>query len=192
LSRTFKEEPKMKMNKLKSTLMLLGAPLVLAACAGADIRAPYTPGAIAVPAGHEVALKTVGIGEITYECRAVAGMDSTYGWAFAEPSAVLWDYYRTAVLGKYYGSPTWEASDGSKVTGKQVAISAVPGGNIPLQLVQANPTTGTGAMSGITYIQRINTVGGDAPTTPCTMASAGARQQVKYQADYVMYKAMPN
>lgn len=60
--------------------------------------------------------------------------------------------------------------------------------NIPLQLVQANPATGNGAMTDVTYIQRLNTVGGVAPSAPCGKPNAGARQQVKYQADYVFYK----
>ena len=36
--------------------------------------------------------------------------------------------------------------------------------------------------------QRLNTVGGVAPSAPCGKPNAGARQQVKYQADYVFYK----
>lgn len=44
-------------------------------------------------------------------------------------------------------------------------------------------------MSGITYIERINTQGGVAPFDACTATNAGARKMVKYQADYVFYKA---
>ena len=93
------------------------------------------------------------------------------------------------MVGKYYGGPTWEASDGSQVTGKQFAVSpAATPQNIPLQLVQANPAMGSGAMTDVTYIQRLNTVGGVAPSALCTKVNAGAKQQVKYQADYVFYK----
>ena len=38
-------------------------------------------------------------------------------------------------------------------------------------------------MMGVTYIQRLNTVGGNAVGT-CTAAITGAKQQVKYAADY--------
>ena len=38
-------------------------------------------------------------------------------------------------------------------------------------------------MMGVTYIQRLNTVGGTAVGT-CTAAVTGAKQQVKYAADY--------
>jgi hypothetical protein len=133
-------------------------------------------------------MTTVGIGEITYECRAKADAVDVFEWVFVAPVATLYDGNRNTV-GKYYAGPTWEAADGSKVTGKQLAVSPAPGtGNIPLQLVQANQASSGGAMSDVTYIQRLNTVGGVAPSTPCGPANVGARQQVKYQADYVFYK----
>ena len=114
-------------------------------------------------------------------------MAGAFEWVLAGPDAILYDSNKMAV-GKYYGGPTWEANDGSKVTGKQLAVSPNPG-SIPLQLVQANPSMGKGAMSDITYIQRLNTVGGAAPTTPCGAANVNAKQIVKYQADYVFYRA---
>lgn len=61
--------------------------------------------------------------------------------------------------------------------------------SIPLQLVQAGPSTGIGAMSDITYIQRMNTKGGVAPAMPCGASSLGAKTTVKYEADYLFYKA---
>ena len=32
--------------------------------------------------------------------------------------------------GQHYGGPTWEAADGSKITGKQVAVAPAAAGNI--------------------------------------------------------------
>ena len=93
------------------------------------------------------------------------------------------------MVGKYYGGPTWEAADGSKVGGKQLAVAPSPNpGSIPLQLVQASPAMGSGAMNGVSYIQRLNTMGGVAPMDACGAASAGTKKTVKYQADYVFYK----
>jgi hypothetical protein len=44
-------------------------------------------------------------------------------------------------------------------------------------------------MAGVTFIQRLNTVGGVAPATPaCAAANAGARTTVPYSADYVFFK----
>lgn len=162
-------------------------PIMLAACA-APMQAPVAPSAVTPPAGSKYAMTTAGIGQITYECRAKAGAAEAYEWVFVAPVAELYDSNKIMV-GKYYGGPTWEAMDGSKVTGKQVAVSPASGpGNIPLQLVQANPAMGSGAMTDVTYIQRLNTVGGVAPSTPCVKANVGAKQQVQYQADYVFYK----
>lgn len=162
---------------------------LLSACSSMTaMNAPEVPAAIAVPAGNKLAMTTVGIGELTYECRAKAGAAGAYEWVFAGPNAVLYDMNKK-VVGKYYGGPTWESNDGSKVTGKQLAVAPGKPGAIPLQLVQANPATGMGVMQGVTYIQRLNTVGGVAPADPCTANNVGAKKLVNYQADYLLYKA---
>ena len=175
---------------MRKSFILLSSLSVslLAACGGmSTMSAPDVPAAIAVPAGHQMVMRQVGAGDLTYECRVKAGT-TDHEWVFAGPTAVLYDSDRKAV-GKYYGGPTWESSDGSKVTGKQLAISPGASGSIPLQLVQANPATGMGAMNGVTYIQRVNTQGGVAPAAACGAANVGTKQMVKYQADYVFYKA---
>jgi len=93
-------------------------------------------------------------------------------------------------VGRYYGPPaTWENSDGSKITGTQLAVSPAAAGSIPLQLVKANPAMGQGAMEGVTYIQRVATKGGVAPATACAADSKGRKEVVDYQADYVFWKA---
>lgn len=165
---------------------------VLFALAGPGLAAidnTSLPEPVRVPAGHIQALETIGTGEITYECREKKDMAGAYEWAFLAPVATLWDTQQKSI-GKYYGGPTWEAMDGSKVTGKQVAIAPAAPGNIPLQLVKADPAMGNGAMTGVTYIQRLETRGGVAPSAACNAAAAGAKQQVGYQAKYVFYKQM--
>lgn len=175
------------MNSYTPLALLVTLPL-FAACASTPI-APMVPAAIAVPAGHKVAMTTVGVGEITYECRAKADAPGAYAWAFVAPVATLFNADKTKTVGSYYAGPTWQAIDGSKVTGKQLAVSpAASPTAIPLQLVQAAPASGSGDMVGVSYIQRLNTIGGVAPTSSCDAATAGAKQQVKYQADYVFYK----
>ncbi|MBA2690672.1 MAG: DUF3455 domain-containing protein [Burkholderiales bacterium] len=176
------------MKKHLTVLAGAGITLALAACSSM-MKAPDAPAAVSVPAGNKPVMATVGIGELTYECRAKANMTDAFEWAFAGPNAVLYDTNRVAV-GKYYSGPTWESNDGSKVTGKQLAVA--PAGNpgaIPLQLVQANPAAGNGVMTGVTYIQRLNTVGGTAPADACTSINVGDKKLVKYQADYIFYKA---
>lgn len=147
------------------------------------------PDAVKVPAGNMVAMETVGVGEITWQCRADKDMAGKYAWTFAGPDAKLLDRSGKQV-GKYYGPPaTWESMDGSKFDGKQLAVAPGGEGNIPFQLVKANPAMGTGAMTGVTYVQRSATKGGVAPKSDCGAANVDAKVIVKYQADYVFYKA---
>ncbi|WP_043459370.1 DUF3455 domain-containing protein [Azohydromonas australica] len=165
--------------------------LVAVAAAGpvlANVDNAALPGPVQVPAGHAMKLWSVGKGEIRYACRERADQAGGYAWAFVAPMATLYDKDMKAI-GKYYGGPTWEAADGSKVTGKQLAVAPGSAGSIPLQLVQAEPAMGQGAMTGVSYIQRLNTQGGVPPSAPCDASRAGAEQTVSYQADYVFYGA---
>ncbi|MEC5215156.1 hypothetical protein RCH09_000086 [Actimicrobium sp. GrIS 1.19] len=172
-----------------NTVLLLALATALAACAGmTPMATPEAPAAVSVPAGNKVAMTAVGSGDLGYECRAKAATPGAFEWVFTGPNAMLLDKNKTPI-GKYYAGPTWESNDGSKVTGKQLAVAPGVAGAIPLQLVQANPATGNGAMSGVTYIQRLKTVGGVAPAEACAEAGVGTRKTVKYQADYVFYKA---
>ena len=92
-------------------------------------------------------------------------------------------------VGSYYGPPaTWAAMDGSKITGTQLAVAPGGAGNIPLQLVKANPAMGAGAMMGVTHIQRVATKGGVAPAMACAATNMGQKQVVAYQADYIFWK----
>ncbi|MBV7542362.1 DUF3455 domain-containing protein [Acidovorax sp. sic0104] len=184
------------------TLAIAGAvtaAALLAACgsmssSSSSSRAPMysqdsLPDTIKVPAGNKVAMETVGVGEITYECRDKANAPGQTEWFFVGPKAVLNDRSGKQV-GTYYGPPaTWESQDGSKLTATQLAVAPSGTGNLPYQLVKANPAMGSGAMTGVTYIQRVALKGGVAPAAACTAANKGERQIVKYQADYIFWKA---
>ncbi|MDP1955651.1 MAG: DUF3455 domain-containing protein [Polaromonas sp.] len=177
------------------TAMATATVALIAACASTTPVMPsYSqaalPAAVQVPTGNKVALETIGVGEITYQCSAKKDMAGQFEWVFAGPDARLLDRSGKQV-GKYYGPPaTWEAMDGSKLTAVQLAVAPHTAGSIPLQLVKGNPAMGAGAMQGVTYIQRVNTQGGVAPAAPCTAANLSVKQIVKYQADYIFYKAM--
>ncbi len=173
------------------TVLLLGSVALLGACASAPapmklIDNAALPEAVRVPAGQTARMSTSATGELTYECRAKKDMAGQHEWVFVGPVATLFGPNKQ-VVGKYYAGPTWESNDGSKVTGKQVAVASNGPGNIPLQLVKAEPAMGMGAMQGVSFIQRLNTQGGVAPAAVCNAASLGQRQQVVYSADYVFY-----
>ena len=181
---------------MTQTFALLGTVALLSACAaGPSMMAmkpvdnAALPEPVRVPAGAKQTMATTGVGEITYECREKANMAGAHEWVFVAPVATLYGADKKMV-GKYYAGPTWEAADGSKVTGKQLAVAPAMAGSIPLQLVKAEPAMGMGAMQGVSYIQRLNTKGGVAPAAACNAASAGQRMQVAYEADYVFYGMM--
>lgn len=166
---------------------------IAATCLSVAIPAAYAqsslPDSIKVPDGHKITLETVGVGEITYECRDKAGATGQAEWVFVGPKAVLNDRNGKQV-GDYFGPPaTWQAKDGSKVTGTQLAVAPSSAGNIPFQLVKANPAEGKGAMNGVSYIQRVATQGGVAPASGCSVADKGKQQVVTYQADYIFWAA---
>lgn len=180
---------------IKTTLSL-ATVLALAACAtgmGTSPAMTYSqaslPAAVQVPAGHRVALETVGVGQITYECRAKKDA-AGHEWVFVGPDAKLLDRSGRPV-GRYYGPPaTWESQDGSRLTATQLAVAPAAAGSIPLQLVKANPSMGMGAMQGVTHIQRVATQGGVAPAMACGAEQLGRKEVVKYQADYIFWKAV--
>jgi Protein of unknown function (DUF3455) len=184
---------KLSRRMLKSTFTLV-AVAGLAACGTASMAPSFTqdalPQAVKVPAGHRVAWETVGVGEITYECRAKANMADAFEWVFVGPKADL-KSRKGDKVGLYFGPPaTWAGTDGSNITGTQVAVAPAQAGSIPLQLVKANPANGSGVMQGVSYIQRVATKGGVAPALPCAAPSVGSRQIVQYQADYIFWKAV--
>lgn len=177
---------------MKNVLLLSCAAALLGACASTPapmmVDNMALPEAVRVPAGQKQRMHTSATGEITYECREKKDMAGAHEWVFVAPVATLFGPGKQ-VVGKYYGGPTWESNDGSKVVGKQVAVAPGGAGNIPLQLVKAEPAMGMGAMQGVSFIQRLNTQGGVAPATACDASTKGNRQQVKYAADYVFYGA---
>jgi hypothetical protein len=101
-----------------------------------------------------------------------------------------------------FGSPTWQSSfDSSVVWGNKTGSitagtdpSCPNSGSIPCLLLQAIGSQpgplGSGIMTSTTYIQRLNTNGGSAPSTGCAAASdVGAQVLVPYTADYYFYSA---
>jgi hypothetical protein len=163
---------------LLGLLVLLISTLVASAVpAGARPKPPPVPADLAVPADQAVVLDVVGEGVQIYDC--VAGT-----WTFREPAAVLYGR-RHRPVGIHFRGPTFEAFDGSSVVGALQA--SVPGGGaIPWLLLRATTRAGDGVLSGVDFIQRIQTEGGVAPTTACDPA-ADATVAVPYRARYVFY-----
>lgn len=117
-----------------------------------------------------------------YQCKR--GNDGRLLWSFSAPEATLKDDTGQLVV-KHYSGPTWEAPDGSKVTGKvlrQTPNAQAPD-SIPLLLLQATSTGGAGLLARTRYVQRLNTLGGQALPQACTQE--GQENRMPYRADYV-------
>ena len=139
------------------------------------------PGAIAAP-GETVVLSVHAEGAQVYECKA--GTDGKLGWLFREPIATLMADGKT--VGRHYAGPNWESVDGSAVTGK--AIGNAPGAtanDIAWLKLEVIAHRGSGILSGVTTVQRINTEGGQL-TGACD--KLGATKSAPYSADYVFLK----
>ena len=170
---------------------IVATACLAATAAVAQPEPAAAPEPVRAPADHRVAMDTLGVGEITYECREKKDAAGQYEWVFVAPSATLYDMQKRTV-GRYYGGPTWESNDGSKVTGKQVAVAPSPNArSIPLQLVKAEPAMGSGALSGVSYIQRLDTKAGVAPASACDASAKGRQEKVAYEARYVFYRPRP-
>ncbi len=171
--------------------LLAGLLLVSSAIAHERCHAeqsPPVPADLQVPTGNELAFRATGVGVQIYVW-APSPTDSTvYTWTLKAPHAVLFRHGGD-VVGIHFGGPTWENNDGSKIGGKRLAGVTVDPNAIPWLLLQGVNPFGTGVFADVTYIQRLNTVGGLAPTTPG--AEPGQEVLVPYMADYLLYHAKP-
>ena len=92
------------------------------------------------------------------------------------------------MVGKHFAGPTWQGQDGSAVIGAVLERAAAPdAGAIPWLLLEAKDHQGSGAFSTITHVQRLDTIGGVAPSEGCDEAHAGEEVRAPYEATYVFF-----
>jgi hypothetical protein len=164
-------------------LLALGVPAPAGAEPGNDNRAPVLVGDCAklkVDAGHKVAFVAHAEGVQIYRWNGAS-------WDFVAPEAVLFaDDGGNGVVGTHYAGPTWESNSGSKVVGTVLERCTPDPDAIPWLKLKAVSSEGPGIFNGVTFIQRLNTVGGKAPTEAGDFVGDVAR--VPYSADYVFYR----
>jgi hypothetical protein len=157
-------------------VLLLSSASVLSASAQTPL-----PDAIAAP-GETVVLTLHAEGAQIYECKAAG--DGKLAWAFREPIATL--LLDSKTVGRHYAGPTWEHIDSSAVVGKPVGNApAETASDIPWLKLTVTSGRGTGILSGVTTVQRINTIGGKL-SGECD--KAGTYQNAPYSADYVFLR----
>ena len=140
---------------------------------------------LAAPEDNRLAFYYDAIGVQIYACQATT---SGYAWTFQAPEASLFDR-RGHLVVKHYGGPTWESvHDQSEVVAKKLEEFTAHEGAIPELLLEATVHEGKGEMDDVSYVQRLDTVGGLAPTVGCDSAHAGATARVAYTATYFFYR----
>lgn len=165
--------------------------LLVAACASpqAPTSTVTVPEKLKPGANESLAMIVPAKGVQLYECRARTGQVGGYEWAFVAPEADLFDA-RGKRTGRHYAGPHWESTDGSKIVGTVKERADAPVADaIPWLLLAAKSVGPEGSFGKVTSIQRVNTVGGVAPKTDCSQATAGTPARVNYRADYYFFTA---
>jgi len=170
-------------------LAALALPALLPGSAlAAGIDPPTVPSTIQAPAGNVPFLVGHATGTQNYTCQLSS---SGYAWTLVGPSATLVDDKGKQIV-THYAGPTWQAKDGSTVVGARVDGVTVSPSAIPWLLLRASSTApgpdGGDRLTRTTYVQRVNTTGGLAPTSGCDQTTLGAARNVQYSADYYFYK----
>jgi Protein of unknown function (DUF3455) len=171
-----------------------------------SVTPPPVPANIQVPSPNEAFLVGRAVGTQNYICIPSTSIGHV-AWSLFTPQATLFSD-QAEQLTTHFFSPnpsengvvraTWEDSrDTSTVWGRAIASSTDPDfvtpGAIPWLLVQvvgaAEGPTGGNTLAATTFIQRLNTVGGAAPTTGCRLPKdIGNKTFVPYEADYFFYR----
>src|SRR6185312_13505037 len=151
-----------------------------------SVQKPTVPDSIQAPAGEELILIARATGFQIYVCRPDA--NGKPAWTLKAPDAEIFDE-RGRSIGRHFGRPTWQLNDGSQITGKMAAkVDAPHSKAIPWLLLTVTGHSGSGKLSGVTSVQRVNTVGGLAPSAAeCTAQGGEVEFKSSYSADYYFY-----
>ncbi len=150
-----------------------------------DNRAPDLPPGpcdfVQVPEGNTVSFHAYASGVQVYRWNGTA-------WVFVEPVANLFaDRNYRGQVGTHYAGPTWESNSGSKVVARRLNGCTPNASAIPWLKLETVSTEGPGIFDGVTFVQRVNTTGGNAPATPGSFV--GEESRVPYTAEYFFYRA---
>jgi hypothetical protein len=149
-----------------------------------SVCAQQVPQQLQAPGNEQLFLQVHAKGDQVYTCK---GDGAQFTWTLKAPDAQLFDKDGKP-FGKHFAGPSWEANDGSRVTGKAVANAPSPDpDSIAWLLVKIISHDGSGVLSPATTIQRLNTKGGRPPASGCDASHAGQEVRVPYSANYLFY-----
>jgi hypothetical protein len=135
---------------------------------------------LAAPEGSTLVFRGFGIGVQIYHWNGTS-------WGAATPSATLFaDAEGHGAVAAHFAGPTWQSNSGGKVVGTVIDRCTPDAASIPW-LSLSGVADGPGVFAKVTFIQRLHTVGGNAPST--SGSDVGEERRVPYTADYLFYKA---
>src|ERR1700685_2103595 len=133
-----------------SAMLLVLASTAFSFC----VAAQEVPKQIQPPANVQLLLQVHAKGDQVYTCKGDAAQ---FTWTLKVPDAQLFDKDGKP-FGKHFAGPSWEANDGSRVTGKAVAnVPSPDADSIAWLLVNIVGHEGNGVLSKATTVQRLNT-----------------------------------
>lgn len=172
--------------------MISKSVLAVMLLAGTVLAAPHASAQIALPSGNAPFLSLFGDGVQIYDSVEDVNHPGTFVWKLTAPQANLFtDSAETTLVATHFGGPTWmSVADGSAVTGAVIGMASSSHPDSILQLLlRANSHTGAGLFDDVSYIQRLDTVGGLAPSLLPT--GLGQEFRSPYTATYRFAEAVP-
>ena len=199
----------------------LGSSVVLAQPVGKPFQPPAVPFQLEVPTGNTLFLKGEAKGTQNYVCLPSSTSKTGFAFKLFTPQATLFlpisftgNEFTHQIITHFF-SPNPDPSDNgairatwqSSLDTSEVWAAAVPDGVytksdfvkdgavawvlLEKKGTQRGPTGGEN-LSQTTFVQRLNTSGGLAPATGCSLSEhVGTTAFMPYTADYFFYKASP-
>jgi hypothetical protein len=200
----------MKKHNTREWLAALGVALAVAAAQPANaqtVTPPPVPSTIVIEEGNEAFLVGHATGTQNYVCVPTPTIGKV-DWNLFTPEATLFDDAGEQIITHFFSpnpdengllvraawqdsedtSTVWARATGSSVDAAFVAPGAIPWLRLLVVGDEEGPTGG-GNLTATTFIHRVNTVGGLAPSTGCSLPKdIGNKAFVPYQADYFFYR----
>jgi hypothetical protein len=168
-------------------LLLFLLPCLLPQLSAQTPARPDIPEKLAAPSGEVIVLQARGSGFQVYVCKPGPDPDQKLAWMLKAPEADLLDP-AGRVIGKHYAGPAWKHNDGSEVVGRVAARQDAPSpGDIPWLLLSPASHSGSGVLSRVTSIQRLQTKGGQPSQSGCDESHRGTESKIPYSATYLFY-----
>ena len=149
------------------------------------------PDSLKVPEGNSLVLQTFARGVQIYEVKRNATDPNVFAWVNIAPSATLYNNPNlTNPVINHFAGPSWQfikgPEKGETVVAKKLQGVTPDATAIQWLLLKAVDSLST-PNNKITFVQRICTVGGLAPTTGADATHLGALDSVPYTASYLFY-----